>query len=111
MKTNGALWNEFYNDEEYWKGMYHDDTLVLADGVEHEDLENALPDSSVVDIQSGYVYSEGTGMASHDLTLESFFRKWKKKHSTEMLIVSVDKSVAASIKSQIKLIAGVKSVK
>lgn len=34
MKVQGALWKQFYNDEEYWKGHYHDDVLITFGGVD-----------------------------------------------------------------------------
>lgn len=40
MKTTGALWKEFYNDEAFWEGYYHDDTLILFDDVEVEEYED-----------------------------------------------------------------------
>ena len=91
MKTTGALWKEFYNDEAFWEGYYHDDTLILFDGVEVEEYENPSPDT-VVEIESGYVYkNDEDSFAAHDLRLETFFKRWKKKQTTRTLVVTINK--------------------
>ena len=59
MKTTGALWKEFYNDEAFWEGYYHDDTLILFDDVEVEEYEDPSPDVVVkieIDFR-GFVFS------------------------------------------------------
>jgi hypothetical protein len=111
MKTTGALWKEFYNDEAFWEGYYHDDTLVLFDGVEVEEYENPSPDA-VVEIESGYVYkNDEDSFAAHDLRLETFFKSWKKKQTTRTLVVTINKEDFDKVKEAIKNISGVKAVK
>lgn len=110
MKVSGALWKKFYNDEEYWKEYYHDDTCILFDGVEQEDYDNP-DDSATVVVESGYVYHSGDEKINHDVTLEKFFKKWKSKQSVTYLVVEVDKEHAQSAKMIIGGVVGVKSVK
>lgn len=112
MKVKGALWKQFYNDEEFWGSRWHDDTLILFDGVEQEEYDNPA-DDAVVDVQAGDVYFEAEGfqLADRDTSLEAFYRRWLKIQTTEVLIVTVEKSQAASVKAEIKNITGVKGVK
>lgn len=111
MKTTGALWKEFYNDEAFWEGYYHDDTLIFFDDVEVEEYEDPLP-GSVVKIESGYVYkTDGDSFTSHDLSLETFFKRWKKKQTTRTMVVTVDKDDFAKVFETISNIPGVKKVK
>ena len=111
MKTTGALWKEFYNDEAFWEGYYHDDTLILFDDVEVEEYEDPSPDA-VVKIESGYVYkSDSDSFTSHDLSLETFFKRWKKKQTTRTIAVTIDKDDFAKVFETISNIPGVKKVK
>lgn len=111
MKTTGALWKEFYNDEAFWEGYYHDDTLIFFDDVEVEEYEDPLP-GSVVRIESGYVYkTDDDSFTSHDLSLETFFKRWKKKQTTRTMVVTVDKDDFAKVFETISNIPGVKKVK
>ena len=108
MKIQGVLWKSFYNDEDYWAGYWHDDTLILFDGVEVEDYENPAPDT-VVDVQSGDVLQEDSFERSVSLT--TFFTRWKKKQDTDVIVVTVDKARAKDLRKEIKNLGGVKEVK
>lgn len=111
MKTTGALWKQFYNDEAFWEGYYHDDTLILFDNVEVEDYEDPSPEA-VVKIESGYVYkTDEDSFAAHDLQLETFFKRWKKKQSTATIVVTVNKERVDEVLETIRKISGVKAVK
>ena len=110
MKTTGALWKEFYNDEAFWEGYYHDDTLILFDDVEVEEYEDPSPDA-VVKIESGYVYKTDDFFTSHDLSLETFFKRWKKKQTARTMVVTVDKDDFDEVFETISNIPGVKKVK
>ncbi|APD20467.1 hypothetical protein KNT59_gp111 [Klebsiella phage KPV15] len=110
MKTTGALWKEFYNDEAFWEGYYHDDTLILFDDVEVEEYEDPSPDA-VVKIESGYVYKTDDFFTSHDLSLETFFKRWKKKQTARTMVVTVDKDNFDEVFETISNIPGVKKVK
>ncbi|UKS71773.1 hypothetical protein FRZ284_00197 [Klebsiella phage vB_KpnM_FRZ284] len=110
MKTTGALWKEFYNDEAFWEGYYHDDTLIFFDDVEVEEYEDPSPDA-VVKIESGYVYKTDDFFTSHDLSLETFFKRWKKKQTARTMVVTVDKDNFDEVFETISNIPGVKKVK
>lgn len=110
MKVKGALWKQFYNDEAYWQDYYHDDTFVTFDGVEQDDYENPA-DDAVVEVEYGYVYRNNYISLSHDLTLATFFKRWKKLQGIETIVVTVDKDYAKSVKDEIRQLEGVKGVK
>lgn len=111
MKTTGALWKEFYNDEAFWEGYYHDDTLIMFDDVEMEDYENPAPDT-VVKIESGFVYkNDDDSFRSHDLRLETFFKRWLKKSTTKTIAVTINKDDFDEVFEAISKIPGVKAVK
>ena len=110
MKTTGALCKEFYNDEAFWEGYYHDDTLILFDDVEVEEYEDPSPDA-VVKIESGYVYKTDDFFTSHDLSLATFFKRWKKKQTARTIVVTVDKDNFDEVFETISNIPGVKKVK
>lgn len=112
MKVEGALWKLFYNDEAYWAGHYHDDVLITFDGVEQEDYDNPA-DDAVVKVESGYVYKDGDDFhtSPRDVSLVTFFRRWEKIQTTEVIVVIVDKDYAESVRDEIDRLDGVKGVK
>lgn len=107
MKVEGSLWKLFYNDEDFWKGYCHDDTLILFDGVEVEDYDNPNPDT-VVEVESGYVY---TGVYENPINLTTFFRRWKKIQTTAVIVVTVDKDYEQSVREEIDRLDGVVGIK
>lgn len=112
MKVKGALWKQFYNDEEFWGSRWHDDTLILFDGVEQEEYDNPA-DDAVVEVESGYVYKEGDDFRTsvRDVSLASFYRKWYKAHSATVIVVTVDKDYADAIREEIDRLDGVRGIK
>ncbi len=112
MKVQGALWKQFYNDEDYWKGHYHDDTLITFNGVEQEDYDDPA-DDAVVKVESGYVYKDGDDFhtTAREVTLVSFYRQWYKKQSTTVIVVTVDKDYEQSVREEIDRLDGVKGIK
>ncbi|ARB11723.1 hypothetical protein CB7_165 [Pectobacterium phage vB_PatM_CB7] len=112
MKVKGALWKQFYNDEEFWGSRWHDDTLILFDGVEQEDYDNPA-DDAVVEVESGYVYKEGDDFRTsvRDVSLASFYRKWYKAQSTTVIVVTVDTDYADAIREEIDRLDGVRGIK
>lgn len=107
MKVEGALWKLFYNDEGFWEGHFHDDTLITFDGIEQQDYENPAP-GSVVKIEAGYVYKHSDGYPCVSLT--SFFRKWKKIQTTTVIVVTVNKDAADSVRHEIGKLGGIVGV-
>jgi len=104
MKTTGAEWNRFYKDQELWAGdIYHDDVLIHVGGVEVEDYDD-LPDNSVVEIKSGYVVLGGD--TEKDPSLETYFRRWKKKQDFLFLSVECPRDKYEAVMGAIKAAGG-----
>lgn len=108
MKVKGALWKQFYSDEDYWKGRYHDDVLIRFDRVIQDEYDNPEDDAEV-DVESGYVYLQDE--EDNGVPLSKFFKQWEKMQSTTTLVVIVDKDYLESAKAEIKQLEGVKGVK
>lgn len=104
-RTTGLEWNRFYADKEVWtEGTYHDDTVVIVDGVEWDDLES-VPNSATVKIESGYVVVGGTFRDKHP-SLESVFRAWRKRQTTCTLCVECSKDKRDAVVAAIKKTGG-----
>ena len=110
MKVNGALWKEFYNDEDYWQGRYHDDTVIMFDGIEQDEYDSPS-DDAVVEIKLGYVHLENATRMDRSLQLSTFFSRWKKYRHTEVLVVTVNKDYSKSVMADIKQLEGVLEVR
>lgn len=108
MKIAGAIWKKFYNDEAYWSGHWHDDTLILFDGVEVENYDRP-DDRTVVEVESGDVIPEGE--MGRVCSLTTFFTRWKKLQDTEVIVVTVTKERAKDLRKEIKKLEGVSEVK
>lgn len=109
MKVQGALWKQFYNDDEYWKGHYHDDGLIKFDGIEQQDYLNPA-DDAVVEVESGYVFKKG-GDFRTSVSLECFYREWEKSQRTAVIVVTVDKDYEESVRDEIDRLDGVRGIK
>lgn len=108
MKIQGAVWEKFYNDEKYWEGYWHDDTLILFDGVEVENYDRP-GDRTLVEVEAGDVLANDE--LSRSYTLTGFFTRWKKLQDTEVIVVTVEKARAKDLRKEIKSLGGVKEVK
>lgn len=106
VKCSGAEYKRFYNDDAYWKnGASHEETEVLADGVDvtYNDVDK-IADDAVVEICGGFVFDEIEGK---DLgSFESFFKKWRKKQNTATLIVECDLTKVDAMKAAVKAAGG-----
>ncbi|WP_186214804.1 hypothetical protein [Burkholderia gladioli] len=85
---SGAEFLEFYHDKSVWtEGTYHDDTLVIVDGVDWSGLDKDLseiPATATVKIDCGFiVFPDG-----HDEDLVDAFNRWKatRAASTKLVI-------------------------
>lgn len=108
VKTNGAEFRRFYNDPEIWVGStYHDDTLILENGVEVEEYDE-ISDEAIVTIECGTIFPEGDYSYRGEDML-AVFRKWKKSQNTAVLVIEFDKSKLDEISAHIKKI-GVKII-
>lgn len=96
IKTTGAEWNKFYNDPEFWPdNVYHDDTTILVNGEPCDDVDR-LSDESKVVIEEGYVVL-GDVPSEGDPSLESYFKRWRKKQSHCYVVVECKKELRQKI--------------
>lgn len=103
-KTTGIEFKRFYNDPAFWPdGAYHDDDVVIVDGVEHEDLDlDKIPDNAKVVIECGVVFFPGGEMVAFD----TYFRRWKKAQTTRTIVVEVDASKLDAVVAAVKAAGG-----
>jgi hypothetical protein len=100
-KTTGLELKKFMNDQFVWKdGRYLEDEEISIDGGEPCSVDefNAINDSSIVVIHSGVICDEDNNYE----TLESEFRKWRKRQSTLTLLVEVSSDKVDKVKKAIK---------
>lgn len=105
-KTTGAEFKKFYSDPVFWPdGVWHDDEVVLVDGVAQDDLDpDMIPDASKVVIECGVVFlhdDDGEGVA-----LDTYFRRWLKVQTTRSLVVEVSAEKLDAVVAAIKAAGG-----
>ena len=105
MKVKGAEWNRFYFDDSYWKKDYwHEGSVIKINGEEFEDETDAdlsaLNPSDDLEITEGVVYLDEYG--SKWVSLESFFKKWRKGQTHETVCVLIPKDKVDDIKKYLK---------
>ena len=123
-KTNGAEFEAFYADQEWWRDLIHDDTVIEVDGVEYgddidmpsidwlgeiEEGKAVLEPDSRVRILNGVVHRDQEG--SRGESLDSFFQRWRKRRNTSRLVVEVDRDRAAEAKEAIGMALSRNSIK
>ena len=105
MKVKGAEWNRFYFDDSYWKKDYwHEGSSIIVNGVEFEDeidadLEGLKPDDDL-EITDGVVYLDEDGKKWE--SLDTFFKKWRRKQTHETICIEVPKAKTLEIKDYLK---------
>jgi len=106
IKTTGAEFWRFYNDEKAWPdGAWHEDTVVKVDGEVVDDYTRKLvPDGAQVVIDGGVIYMDERGDKS--AAFESHFRKWRKAQDTVALVVECPAEVVETVKAAIKAAGG-----
>ena len=114
VKCSGAEYKRFFNDDAYWgvcashrgvSAIGYQDAEVLVDGVDvtYNDVDK-IADGAVVEICGGFVVD---GLKCEDLgSLESFFKKWRKKQNTATLIVECDLAKIDAMKAAVKAAGG-----
>jgi hypothetical protein len=102
----------FFDDKAFWPDdngeTYCDDMYLLVRNEKtwEEVIDiDAVEDCAAVKIDGGYVcgpqFNHGMGPS-----LESYFKKWKKKRSTETFVVSCNKEDFTAIHEAIKSLGG-----
>jgi hypothetical protein len=100
MKTNGATWKAYLNSWPF--GQWYDDADETVDGAEFDDEHTKIPDSAVIELTCGVVFSAPSDREGKSLT--SHFRAWMKAQTHEQLVVSVPKDRLEEFKAYLKTI-------
>jgi len=109
VKTTGAEFKRFYNDATFWpQDAWHEDEEFEVDGEPiSEDLAiEDVPDNATVKITGGCVLGLPDRQDGEGLSLESFFKKWRKVQNTVVLVVECDKSILDSLKEAVRAAGG-----
>jgi hypothetical protein len=109
VKTTGAEFKRFYNDPEFWKEeMFHEGEVIAIDGVEQEEYSvdyNELGDDVRLEVSHGIVYADA--QASEEVgSMEGYFRKWRRKQTTDVFLVEAPKEKLDAIKAAVKAAGG-----
>lgn len=109
IKTNGAEFKRFYTDDAFWPdsdgSTWHEDELVTVDGKCYEQDYSNVPDSAVVTIADGIVFSHKWDSESAP-SFETYFKRWRKLQTTETFTVEAPKDKLDAIKAAIKAAGG-----
>lgn len=109
MKTNGATWKKFVEDDKTWKGgCYIDDVAMLVDGVDPgpEVVDSEIPDSAIVVIEAGYFVWHTEDGGTESCCLIKKFKAWQKEQKTVTLTVTVDNIKRDALVAAIKAAGG-----
>jgi len=89
IKTNGATWNQYYNDNAAWPtGAYHDDVIIFVDGVDGVDMDlEKLDPKSKIELHAGTFFRDVDDDVG--VSLESHFKKWKKRQTIMCILVEI----------------------
>lgn len=109
IKTTGAEFKRFYFDKEFWPGVrsvWHDDEYITIDGEKIDGDYNLtlVSDKACMTIEGGIVIDN----LFHDKeqSFESYFKKWRKKQSTAIIIVEMHKDKLEEVTIAIKQAGG-----
>jgi len=126
VKTTGAEFKRFFDDDLVWKlDGYHtwvEDEEVTVNGRWNNDAIEALDqldDVDVVTLSGGIVFRTPTGKldVSHEEdhnvwdndnapSMETVFRRWKKKQNTAIFAVECKLDIVDSLKAAVKSAGG-----
>lgn len=106
VKTSGAEFKRFYNDATFWpEGAWHDDDVILVDGVEQEDIDvEKIPETAKVTIEAGVVFMSDSD--DRGVGLDTHFRRWHKAQTTRQIVVEVDVAHLDALIAAIKAAGG-----
>jgi hypothetical protein len=108
IKTTGAEWKAFNNDEAYWGDFYIDDEVVTVNGnpVDRYEFDaHKLNDADKLEIDGGWVADQAVG-SEKEYSLDKFFKTWRKQQTTEFLSVEVPKENADAVRAAIVAAGG-----
>ena len=106
VKTTGAEFKRFYNDNSWWtQDMWHEDEEMTVNGFPRDDDIDllAIPDDAIITVSGGVVL----GLPNDEQpTLETHFRRWKKKQDRVSIVIECDKDDVDAVKSAVRAAGG-----
>lgn len=103
VKMSGAEFKRFYNDPSLWpEDTWHEDAAIEVDGIDQPDgvdVDN-LSDTAKISITGGVLF--GPQWEDEGPSLETYFKRWRKKQTTCVLIVECDQSDIEAVKLALK---------
>jgi hypothetical protein len=104
IKTTGAEFKRFYDDPSVWgwNGWCEDIELNVNNSIIIDQEIDSLADSDNIQILNGVIYFDDES----DASLETTFKKWRKRQITTILMVEVPKEKAEALKIEIRNLGG-----
>lgn len=104
IKTNGAEFKRFYNDESAWpETSWHEEETLIVNGDEWTQEILDIPDNATVTILDGVVFGLSTDT---NPSMELHFKRWKKRQTTTTILVECDQAKLYDIKVAVKSAGG-----
>lgn len=104
IKTLGAEYKRFYDDETAWPdGAWHEEETLLVNGDEWSDGVTEIPDNAIVNLSGGVVLGLPHGTQP---SLETHFSRWRKRQTTTTILVECDLAKLDAIKLAVKAAGG-----
>jgi hypothetical protein len=101
VKMTGVEWKRFYVDDAIWGDSgYHDDTVIIVNGVEIDasfDLSTDIKDTDTVEVQYGSYYRDRHDNIGSDIV--ELARDWMKSQLVTVLTVEVPKDKIEEFKA------------
>lgn len=106
IKTTGAEFWRFYNDDKFWPaGAWHDDTVMTVNGEVVDDYtRETIPDNAQVVVDGGVIFLDEDG--DRYVNFDNHFRKWRKAQDTVSIVVECSTAAADAVKAAIKAAGG-----
>jgi hypothetical protein len=108
IKTAGAEWRAFWNDQTYWGECAVEEEVITVNGEEIAEGEfdiDKVGDADLITVDGGYVFDQRLGV-DKDWALQMFFSKWRKAQTTVYLAVEVHKDKADAVRKAIEAAGG-----
>lgn len=107
VKTTGAEFAKYYADPKVWPdGAYHDREEISVNGEYVDEYDDISGDARVLIECGDVIFEDGSSVE-----MTKHFRKWKKSQTTAFITIECDKNLVEQIKSELKKISGINSIK
>lgn len=106
VKVTGSEWKRFYADADAWPdGAWHENEEITIDGnAPPEDFDfSAVEDGAKLTLAGGVVFMTGL---EEGPSLEAYFKRWRKRQATTVLVVEVRHDAAEAVRAAIAAAGG-----